>query len=83
MNNKKRKGLNILTPTQMPQRLPITNNCFLSIDSKKVMMKKIYCIKCNKDTLSLSFICHNCGSYDEKIFKVEESIEILKILGLI
>ena len=28
-------------------------------------------------------ICNNCGSEDEKIFKEEESIEILKILGLI
>ena len=33
--------------------------------------------------LVLSIICDKCGSNDEKIFKEEESIEILKILGLI
>ena len=33
-------------------------------------------------TLVLSFICSKCKNEDEKIFK-EESIEILKILGLI
>ena len=33
--------------------------------------------------LFLSNICDKCGSSDEKIFKEEESIEILKILGLI
>ena len=37
---------------------------------------------CDK-TLFLSSICNNCGSEDKKIFKVEESIRILKILGLI
>ena len=60
-------------------------------------MKKIYCIKCKKykkfknpkisyifdKTLSLSFICDKCCSKDAKIFKEEESIKILKILGLI
>ena len=33
-------------------------------------------------TLVLSIVCDKCGSKDEKIFK-EESIEILKVLGLI
>ena len=60
-------------------------------------MKKLYCVKCNKyrklknprisyifdELLSLSTICDKCGSNDQKIFKEEESIEILKILGLI
>ena len=31
----------------------------------------------------LSIICSRCKTEDEKIFKKEESIEILKVLGLI
>ena len=60
-------------------------------------MKKLCCVKCNKyrklknprmsyifdETLSLSTICDKCSSNDEKIFKEEESIEILRILSLI
>ena len=34
-------------------------------------------------TLLISSICNKCGSEDEKIFMEGESIEILKILGLI
>ena len=34
-------------------------------------------------TLVLSIICIKCKNEEEKIFKEEESIEILKILGLI
>ena len=34
-------------------------------------------------TLVLSIICSKCKNEDEKLFKEEESIEILKILGLI
>ena len=34
-------------------------------------------------TLVLSVICSKCKNEDEKLFKEEESIEILKILGLI
>ena len=59
-------------------------------------MRKIYCINCKKykkfknprmsyicqKTLLLSRICNKCGTEDEKIFKEDESIEILKILGL-
>ena len=30
-----------------------------------------------------SFICDKCSSNDYKLFKEEESIEILKVLGLI
>ena len=60
-------------------------------------MKKIYCIICGKyrkfekpkisyfleKTLVLSIICSQCKNKDEKLFKEEEPIEILKILGLI
>ena len=55
------------------------------------MMKKIYCIKCNKyrkfKNPKISYIsdiiCDKCGSNDEKLFKEEKSIQILTILGLI
>ena len=60
-------------------------------------MKKLYCIICGKyrklekpklsylleKTLLLSIICSKCKNEDEKLFKEEESIKILKILGLI
>ena len=36
-----------------------------------------------KKTFSLSIICIMCGTRDEKIFKKEELIEILKNFGLI
>ena len=35
------------------------------------------------EKLVLSIICNKCKNEDEKVFKDEESIEILKILGLI
>ena len=55
-------------------------------------MKKIYCVICGKyrkfekpkisyifkKTLVLSIICSRCKNEDEKIYKEEESIEILK-----
>ena len=60
-------------------------------------MKKLYCIICGKygkfekpkisylleKILVLSIICSACKNEDEKIFKEEDSMEILKILGLI
>ena len=60
-------------------------------------MKKSYCVICRKyrkfekpkvsylfeKTLVLSIICSKCKNEDEKLFKEEESIEILNILGLI
>ena len=60
-------------------------------------MKKLYCVICWKyiklekpkisylleKTLALSFIFSKCNNQDEKIFKEKESIEILKVLGLI
>ena len=60
-------------------------------------MKKLYYVICNKyrkfekpkisyvseKTLVLSIIYSKCKNEDEKIFEKEESIERLKILGLI
>ena len=60
-------------------------------------MKKLYCPICGKyrkfekpkisclldETLVLSIICSKYRNEYEKIFNKEESIEILKILGLI
>ena len=60
-------------------------------------MEKLYCVICGKyrkfektkisylleKTLVLSTICSKCKNEDEKVFKEENSIEILKILGLI
>ena len=60
-------------------------------------MKKLRCDICGKyrkfekpkisyvleRALFLSIICSKCKNEDEKIFKEEDSIQILKILGLI
>ena len=49
-------------------------------------MEKIYCIMLLyifEKPLVHPIICDYCGSNDEKTWKVEESIEILKFLGLI
>ena len=60
-------------------------------------MKKLYCVICGKyrkfekpkisylleKTLVLSIICSNCKNEDEKLFKEEELIEILKVFSLI
>ena len=60
-------------------------------------MSKLCCVICGKNkkfekrkmlylldkTLVLSIICNKCKNEDEKLFKEEESIEMLKILGLI
>ena len=60
-------------------------------------MKKLYCVICRKcrkfekpkisylleKTLVVSIICNKCENKDAKIFKGEESIEMLKILELI
>ena len=60
-------------------------------------MEKVYCIICGKyrkfvkpkiscileKTLVLSIIYRQCKNEDEKIFKEEQSIEILKFLGSI
>ena len=47
---------------------------------KKVRRRRIY-LKKKKTVLFIIYI--KCGSKDEKIFKEEESIEILEILCLI
>ena len=54
-------------------------------------MTKLYCIiwgkyrknNIRKKTLVLSIISSKCKNEDEKLFKEEELIEVLKILGLI
>ena len=60
-------------------------------------MKKLYCVICGKykifeksrisylleKTSVLSTICSKCENEYENLFKKEESIEILKVLGLI
>ena len=60
------------------------------------MIKKLYCVSCSKyrklekpktlylleKALVFSIICNKCKNKDEKIFKEEESIEILKFIGL-
>ena len=60
-------------------------------------MKKVCCVNCDKykkfkkskisyiseKTLVLSINCSKCENEDEKILKEEESIEVLKIFGLI
>ena len=65
--------------------------------TKKVKMRKLYCVICSKyrkiekpnmsyileKSLVLFIIWSTCKNEDEKIFKEEESIEILKILGLV
>ena len=67
------------------------NTKIFSINKK---MKKLYCLICGKyrkfekpkvsylleKTLGLSIICGKCKNEDEKLFKVEESIEVLKYL---
>ena len=59
-------------------------------------MKKIHCVQCKKyrkhknleiycfcKTLVVSVICGKCGSKHKRIYREEESIEILRTLGLI
>ena len=56
-------------------------------------MKKIYCYECNKykklingngsNNFIISIICSKCGYNNDRIFKEEESIEILKTFGSI
>ena len=59
------------------------------------MMKILYCVICGKyrkfeklkisylleKTLVISLICSKCKNEDEKLFKEEELIEILKTFG--
>ena len=54
------------------------NVCNKYRKSKKIKISYIF-----KKILSLSIVYSKCGHEYEKIFKEEESVEILKILGLI
>ena len=56
-------------------------HCGVCDKNKKDKNRKISYIFEKK--LVLSIICSKFGSKDEKIFKEEQSIKILKILGLI
>ena len=47
-------------------------------NSKTLKMSYIF-----NNNLVLSITCGKCSNNDDKIFKQEESIEILRILGLI
>ena len=55
--------------------------CVICGNYKKSKNLKISCIF--EKTLALSIICSKCENDNEKIFKEEEPIDILKILGLI
>ena len=69
----------------------------LCFNNYKDQGEKIYCVICGKyrkfktpkisqiveKTLVPSIICSKCENESEKTFKEEESIEILKIFGLI
>ena len=57
------------------------HDCVICGNYKKSKNLKISYIF--EKTLVLSVICSKCENDDEKIFKEEEPIEILKILGLI
>ena len=50
-------------------------------------MEKLYCVICSKcrklKTLVPYIICSKCKNEDKKLFKEEESIEVLKIIGII
>ena len=60
-------------------------------------MKRVFCIICGKckkfktlkkytflkKKFTSFYYCSKCGNEDEKIFKEEESTEILEVLGLI
>ena len=74
-------------------RRMIKNAKIFSITKK---LKKLYCIICGKyrkfekpkisqllEKTVLSIVCSKCKNEDAKLFKEEESIEILKIFGLI
>ena len=53
---------------------------FSAISIKNWKTLKFYVFNKN---LVFSIICDKCGSNNDKVFKEEESIEILKVLGLI
>ena len=56
---------------------------YFNVFNKYSKSKKTKILYILKNTLSLSIVYGKCGHEYEKMFKEEESIEILKILGLI
>ena len=88
---------NLFSPNEYKQNDQIIKTFFSWIDFKKVRIRKTYCIKCKKykefkkPKISYVFVikhyfflvfAREC-KWREKIFMEGESIEILKILGLI
>ena len=55
--------------------------CIICFEQRKFEKAKILYIL--EKTLVLSIMCSKCKLENEKIFKKEESIELLKIIGLI
>ena len=55
--------------------------CLICSTYRKFEKPKISCVL--EKTLVLSIICSKCKNEDEKLFKEDESIEILKTLDLI
>ena len=55
--------------------------CLICSTYRKFEKPKISCLL--EKTLVLSIICSKCKNEDEKLFKEDESIEILKTLDLI
>ena len=58
-------------------------NTYFIVCGKYIKFKNLKILYIFQNTLLFSIIWSKCGSKDEKIFKEEESIEILKILDLI
>ena len=55
--------------------------CVISGKYRKFEKPKISCFL--EKILLLSIICSKCKNKEEKLFKEEDSIEVLKIIGLI
>ena len=88
------KGKNLLEYTNLFSPNEYKNNIkIFSIESKYFKIIVMFAINIEnvkklkyhilKKTLSLSIVYSTCGHEYEKIFKEEESIEILKTLGVI
>ena len=56
-------------------------HCIICNKHRKIEKPKISCLL--KKKLILSFICSKCKNKDKKMFKEEESVEILKTISLI
>ena len=73
---------NLLSPNDYEKNDKIIKLCCI-ICSKYSKLEKPKLSYLLEKTLVLSVICSKCKNEDEKLFKEEESIEILKILDLI